>query len=266
MRKTRLAIICSLLLLAVLGAVATVAVAAPGDRSAKLRGAVTTEGILRHERQFQQIATANGNNQASGTEGYDDSAQYVAQKLRASGYKVNVQPFESFLFEETVPPEMERIQPTPRLYVEGQDFATMSYSGSGNVEETVQPVDVHILPGDTPNGNTSGCEDSDFANFTTGNIALVQRGTCTFGEKALDAQEAGASAVMIFNEGQPGRDGVLEGTLGATDAFDIPVVGTSFKVGEEKHNLDQEGDAVVRVVTNTSVEKRTTRNVIRRTP
>jgi len=112
----------------------------------------------------------------------------------------------------------------------------------------------------------SRCEDADFAGFTTGNIALVQRGTCTFGEKALNAQEAGASAVIIFNEGQPGRDGVLQGTLGATDAFEIPVVGASFEVGQELYNLDQEGDAVVRVVTATSVEKRTTRNVIGRTP
>jgi Zn-dependent M28 family amino/carboxypeptidase len=71
---------------------------------------------------------------------------------------------------------------------------------------------------------------------------------------------------VIFNEGQPGRDGVLTGTLGATDAFEIPVVGTSFEVGEELNNLDQQGDAVVRVTTDTSVEKRTTRNVIGRTP
>jgi hypothetical protein len=79
MRKTRLTMICSLMLLAALGAVGTVAVAAPGDRSAELRRAVTTEGILQHERQFQEIAAANGNTRASGTPGYDDSAQYVAQ-------------------------------------------------------------------------------------------------------------------------------------------------------------------------------------------
>ena len=267
MRKTRLAIICSLMLLAALGAVGTVAVAAPGKGSAELRKAVTTERIMQHERQLQRIAAANGNNRASGTQGYNDSAQYVAQRLRAAGYKVNLQPFDFFLFEETAPPQMERLQPTLRLYVEGQDFATMSYSGSGTANAPVQPVDVRIPPGDTPSGNTSGCEDADFAGFTSGNIALVQRGTCTFGEKALNAQEAGASAVIIFNEGQPGRDGVLQGTLGATDAFEIPVVGASYEVGQELYDLDQgEGDAVVEITTNTSVEKRTTRNVIGRTP
>jgi Zn-dependent M28 family amino/carboxypeptidase len=130
----------------------------------------------------------------------------------------------------------------------------------------VQPVDDRIPPGDTQSGNTSGCEDSDFAGFTQGNIALVQRGTCMFAEKTLNAQEAGASGVVIFNEGQPGRDGVLEGTLAATDAFNIPVVGTTFEVGEGLYDLDQQGDAVVRITISTSVEKRTTRNVIGRTP
>ena len=84
MRKTRLAIICSLLLLAVLGAMGTVGVAAPGDGWAELRRKVTTDRIPQHERQFQRIAAASGNIRASGTEGYDDSAQYVAQKLRAA--------------------------------------------------------------------------------------------------------------------------------------------------------------------------------------
>jgi hypothetical protein len=31
---------------------------------------------------------------------------------------------------------------------------------------------------------------------------LIQRGTCTFHDKALNAQEAGAAAVIIFNEGR----------------------------------------------------------------
>ena len=52
-----------------------------------------------------------------------------------------------------------------------------------------------------PRASTSGCEAADFAGFPAGNIALVQRGTCTFAVKALNAQAAGASAVIIFNQG-----------------------------------------------------------------
>ena len=47
-----------------------------------------------------------------------------------------------------------------------------------------------------------------------GNIALIQRGTCNFGVKADNAKAAGAVAVIIFNEGQPGRTGLMGGTLG----------------------------------------------------
>ena len=77
----------------------------------------------------------------------------------------------------------------------------MDYSGSGDVTANLQAVDLTLPPTPEPS-STSGCEASDFAGFTPGNIALVQRGTCTFGEKVANAQEAGASAVVIFNEGQ----------------------------------------------------------------
>jgi hypothetical protein len=62
----------------------------------------------------------------------------------------------------------------------------------------------------TPN-NSSGCEASDFteAGFVAGEVALLQRGTCGFAVKALNAQAAGASAVIIMNEGQSGRTGLL---------------------------------------------------------
>jgi len=69
MRKSRLAIISSLVMLAVLGATATLALAATGNGSAELRREVTTDRILQHERQFQRIAAANGNTRASGPEG-----------------------------------------------------------------------------------------------------------------------------------------------------------------------------------------------------
>ncbi len=42
-----------------------------------------------------------------------------------------------------------------------------------------------------------------FVGFQACAIALVQRGTCTFREKAQFAQDAGAVGVIIFNEGTP---------------------------------------------------------------
>ena len=69
-----------------------------------------------------------------------------------------------------------------------------------------------------------------------GRIALIQRGTCNFGVKVLNAQAAGASGVIIFNEGNPGRTGVSRGSL--VDAHGnpfiptIPVAFTSFDIGQ----------------------------------
>ena len=87
-----------------------------------------------------------------------------------------------------------------------------------------------------------------------------QRGTCTFHDKALNAQAAGASAVIIFNEGQPGRTDVLSGTLGAPD-FTIPVIGISFALGEELH-VQLSGPVTVRIVTSTISELCQTANVL----
>ena len=101
----------------------------------------------------------------------------------------------------------------------------------------LQPVDVNLDPDPADRISTSGCEDADFAGFAAGDVALVQRGTCTFAEKAVNAQEAGASGVVVFNQGNdPGRVGVVAGTLGETaqdgepDPPDVtvPVMGISF--------------------------------------
>jgi len=62
---------------------------------------------------------------------------------------------------------------------------------------------------------------------------MVQRGTCSFGIKAANAQAAGAAAVVVFNQGNtPDRSGLIVGTLLPDGAsVTIPVVGASFANG-----------------------------------
>src|SRR5690606_38776501 len=58
--------------------------------------------------------------------------------------------------------------------------------------------------------------------------------TCPFADKAVNAEAAGASAVIIFNQGDtsaPDRNNVLNPTL-APASVGIPVVGTSFAAGQ----------------------------------
>jgi len=76
----RYAVAFALALVMALGAVGATSAAVKTDSQA-LRDAVTVEGILEHEEAFQAIADANGDTRASGTDGYTESADYVAGKL-----------------------------------------------------------------------------------------------------------------------------------------------------------------------------------------
>lgn len=244
---------------------ATAAYAKPPTDTSALREAVTAKGIFAHEQAFQDIADAGDGSRAGGTAGYDRSADYVADLLADAGYQVSRQVFQYDVFFETADPAFERVSPDARTYAPGDDFLTMEYSGSGDVTAPVQAVDVVLPPGAEANTSTSGCEAEDFAGFTEGNVALIQRGSCTFRLKAENADAAGASAVLIFNEGQEGRTDTLAGTLSAP-LVSLPVLGTSFAVGEELHQLSQSGETTVHVVTQTGSERVTTENVIADTP
>lgn len=236
-------------------AVAPFATAAKPTDSTELRDAVTPEAIMEHLEALQDIADANGGTRASGTPGYDESLEYVQAQLEAAGYQTTVQPFLFNTFEELAPPEFEQTSPNPTVYAEVDDFFTMEYSGSGDVTGALVPTNDVLIPPPSAPGSTSGCEAADFvaASPTEPQVALVQRGTCTFDEKAINAQNAGYDAVVIFNEGQEGRTETLSGTLGAETQVTIPVLGSSFAVGEDLYGLTQAGPVTVHVMTSTLI-------------
>jgi Zn-dependent M28 family amino/carboxypeptidase len=187
------------------------------------------------------------------------AADYIAAQMESYGLDVEIQEFGILYFEELSSPVLEETSPTPMTYVEGTDFATMSYSGSGDVTADIQAVDLLIPP---TGGSTSGCEADDFVGFGAGNIALMQRGTCTFGEKAANALAAGAVGAIIFNEGNAAdRTGLLFGTLGGP-VGEIPVVGTTFALGEGLYNQLSSGPVQVHMVVDAISEERTSQDVI----
>jgi Zn-dependent M28 family amino/carboxypeptidase len=239
---------------------------APPGQAQKLRNAITVSALQAHEQALQKIATLNNNTRASGTPGYDASVDYVVSKLEAAGYDPTVQEFTFPFFQELAPSTLERVSPNPAVFVNGTDFATMTYSGSGDVTANVQEVNNNLFPpGPVDGSSPGGCAPADFAGFVPGNIALIQRGTCNFGVKAANAQAAGASAVLIFNEGQPGRTGPIAGTAGTPD-FSIPILGTTYAFGLETHNLLANGPVTMHVTTSTLSEFRQTANVLADTP
>lgn len=188
---------------------------------AKLLECVTLEGVREHQTALQGIADANGGNRAAGTPGYDQSVDYIVAKMTAAGYHVTR---NAFPFVYVALPTLQQTAPVVASYETG----AFTGSGYGNATAAVTAVDINLVP---PRASTSGCEAADFAGFTPGNIALIQRGTCSFAIKALNAQAAGASAVIIFNQGNtPDREGLIIGTL-APDSATIPVIGASFADG-----------------------------------
>ena len=110
MSKAKYAIALALALMMALGAVGVDSAAVPSD-STQLRDAVTVDGILQHEREFQEIADANGDTRASGTPGYTASADYVAGQLEGAGYNVTRQKFDYEVFIENSDPILDPIEP-----------------------------------------------------------------------------------------------------------------------------------------------------------
>ncbi|MEW9554521.1 M28 family metallopeptidase [Nonomuraea sp. NPDC050783] len=211
--------------------------------------------VTKHLQALQDLATANGGTRAAGTPGYDASRDYVAGKLRRAGYKVTVQPV-NFVesWSENSPPALS-VQ-GGKTYVPNEDFYTFQPSPSGDVTAQIQAVDLTLPPTPAPT-STSGCEASDFAGFVAGRIALVQRGTCPFATKVQNARLAGASAIIVFNEGQPGRTDAYPLNIGGLQ--NLPMVFADFAVGNE---LAATPGATVHLTIDADLVLGTTHNVI----
>ena len=236
----------------------------------KLLECVTLEGVREHQAEFQKIADNSTDpvypgTRAAGTVGYAESVEYVAGLLRDAGYEVTLDPVEiTFNF----PAVLRQLTPVQAEYETG----VFTGSGSGEVEGNVIPVDIDLTP---TGGSTSGCEAADYAglDFSGDNdIALVQRGTCFFGTKAYYAEQAGAEAIIIFNEGNtPERSGLIVADATSVDepipgapgpvTHGIPVVGASFADGAA---LAQPGSTAYVLVL--PAETRTDFNVIAELP
>jgi hypothetical protein len=187
---------------------------------------------------FQAIADANPGldghpSRNSGEQGYWESVQYVKNKMEAAGYNVTIQPY-TFTYTSFVgTPTWHQSAPTSRDFTLVTDWNPGTSNGTADAD--IQPAGGIIIPPTPASSSTSGCTAADFSGFTAGHIALVQRGGCNFGVKVLNAQAAGATGVVIFNEGNPGRTATLSGSLLDADnnpfVPTIPVAFTSFDIG-----------------------------------
>ena len=187
-------------------AIAPAAIAAPSataqpGQSAKLRNAMTVEQMREHLTALQGIADLNGGTRAAGTPGYEASVQYVAGKLRDAGYDAD--------------------DPAVRLPVlpgarADDDGADRSHGDDVRRRDRLPASWTSRAPvtsprpsrSSTPTSAEPGAVDVRAARRRTspasppGNIALIQRGTCTFGAKAQNAVAAGAVGRRDLQPGQ----------------------------------------------------------------
>jgi hypothetical protein len=110
-----------------------------------------------------------------------------------------------------------------------------------------------VLVDDGTTADSLGCEPYQMPSLV-GKIAAIYRGVCQFGQKAKNAQDAGAIGVIIINGGpaNPGPDELLNmaaGDLGAE--VTIPVVMISKSSGATLKSAIDAGELVVFIGTKT---------------
>jgi hypothetical protein len=219
----------------------------------KLLPCIRTDDLWNHMKAFQAIADANPGpdghaSRNSGEPGYKASVDYVAKLMREAGYNVTIQTYKFFYFAFTAIPVFREVSPIAHTYTVVDDWNPGQ--ATGTVSAALQPAGGIVIPPTPTSSSTSGCTAADFNPATmSGHVALIQRGGCNYGVKVQNAQAAGATGVIIFNEGNPGRTGVIAGSL--LDAENnrivpsIPVAFTSFANGTDLLSQAQSGTAPV---------------------
>jgi peptidase M28-like protein/PA domain-containing protein len=190
---------------------------------------IRTDDLWAYMQAFQAIADANPGpdghaSRNSGEPGYRASVDYVANLMTQWGYAVTIQPytFDYFAFQGT--PSLSQNSPNARSYTLVSEWNPGKSLGSTTAD--VQPSAGIVIP--SPGGTSAGCDPSDFNGFVAGRVALIQRGTCTFSQKIANAQAAGASGVLIFNEGNtPARSVAFSGSLSSVPPIPVGFIPTA---------------------------------------
>jgi hypothetical protein len=149
---------------------------------------VTLDGVRSHQQELQAIADDNEDpsypgTRAAGTAGYQSSVDYVAGLLEDAGYEVTLDEFE-FQFE--FPALLEQLTPVAATYPSG----SFTGGGFGEVTGGVIPVDINLVPHARARA-VARLPTSPALDFSgPADIALIQRGTCTFAMKAVNAVAA----------------------------------------------------------------------------
>ncbi len=192
--------------------------------------------------QNQMLAVTIGT-RVAGTQSGDRAGDYIAQQFASDGYKVEKQEFTFEPWEDLG----TKLQYTSQIVGE-LESQPIQFSPAGHIEGQVIAVD--------------GTGDvSDFAKVNVkGNIALVQRGTLQFYDKAKNAADAGATALLIYNNVPQ----LFGGTM--RDRVSIPTIAISGREGQKLLDAMKQGTVKVKIDSDTQVAKKVGHNIIATKP
>lgn len=175
----------------------------------KLVASIQENALWQRLSHFQTIADQHPGedghgNRDTGTSGYKASVNYVANLMRRAGYTVTIQTY-SFRISQVV--GVPTLNLGGRSYPVEKDWVVARLSGGGDVKARVRTVI----------GSGTGCSAAEFANFRRGDIAMLRRGDCAYDAQVANAEQAGASAVILYDlpsqpEARTKEDRAIEGT------------------------------------------------------
>jgi Zn-dependent M28 family amino/carboxypeptidase len=210
--------------------------------SKALESLVKLEDLLAGSQKLQDFADANDGNRAFGSKGHNETTEWLYQTLKETGYyNVFKQPFIELFTAATV-----------AFTAGGETYPSEYFTYGPGAEDLSGPIVVV---------KNLGCDAIDYPTDVSGKIALISRGTCSFGQKATNAKTAGAVGAIIYNNAD---DLIGGGTLGGVGEY-APVVGISGKTGAILKESVAAGETIAVLNIDTIYENRTSYNVIAET-
>ena len=132
------------------------------------------------------------------------------------------------------------VGPTPKfltinspLSIAGEYNAANNVFTEGNVPLLPSPgvTGDLVLFDDGQPDNSDACTPAINSVALNGKIAVIRRGICPFTQKVLEAQNAGAIAVIVVNNDSANPDDLVN-MSGADASINIPAIFVSYNVGE----------------------------------
>ncbi|KLU87055.1 aminopeptidase Y [Magnaporthiopsis poae ATCC 64411] len=215
--------------------------AKPPMSSEALRKLLTADALMKKAQIFEdQAYSTPQRNRAVGTPGLAASLKYIKDTLSALDY-YDVK--------------------TQELTILGDGKAGVTVAGS--------KYDSQIVIG-SPKGSASGpmvsvanlgCNATDFPAAVKGAVALISRGTCSFGVKSSNAAAAGAVAAIIYNT-NPAENFTTWG-FGMTGSF-VPTAAVTLATGKALSAKLQKSTSLKAQV-NVTIPETKTYNIIAQT-